>query len=206
MKNGVLAGDSKEKSGGRRSFYLVPNSGLSFPEDWQSFYRDVFDLRVDLAGLAIPNKLTGFDRLLVIAGGLGLWRIYGRCEALFPCYKWTDDNLGLVVRSERVARQKDYAVWVRDRVEADEELKNFSAYDLKQQKISSITLEERLIYELKYFQETRQHLDIQNITLCAGSAAPSGVVHVGFYDGMMKVRCCHLLNHNPDLRSRQVVC
>ena len=67
--------------------------------------------------------------------------------------------------SERTAKNGPYAIRVRDRVEADEELKNRSARDLQQQGILGITIEEREIFELKYFTETGQHLDIVNWTL-----------------------------------------
>jgi len=55
-------------------------------------------------------------------------------------------------------------------------LKNLSANDLGRRNIAGITLEERLVYELKYFEETGNHLDIKNWTLCAGSCYSDGFV------------------------------
>jgi len=174
-------------------------------KDWQVFYDDVFGIKVDFSDLVIPEKRVDFDRLVIVVQELRLQRFYDKCEALFPCYKWTDDNLDLVVKSERISANGLYAVWIRDRVEADEELKNLSTYDLIQQKVAGITLEERLVYELKYFKETGKHLDVRNVTLCTGSVAAGGIVFVGFYNGKMRVRCCYIHNHNNDLRSRQVI-
>jgi hypothetical protein len=67
--------------------------------------------------------------------------------------------------------------------EADEELKNKSAEDLQRQGIECITLRERLIMELLYFKETGKHLDVDNITLCAGSRAQRGGVPGVRWDG-----------------------
>ncbi|MBU1159674.1 hypothetical protein KKD04_00640, partial [Patescibacteria group bacterium] len=77
---------------------------------------------------------------------------------------------------DRTTKDNAYAIRVRNVVEADEEFKNLSANQLKEQNIPGITLEERLIYEIKFFKETGKHLDIQNITLCAGSRYVDGDV------------------------------
>ena len=90
--------------------------------------------------------------------------------------------------------------------EADEDLKNKSANDLEQEGISGITLRERLLYELGYFNKTRQHLDIENITLCSGSRDADGHVPcVDWSSGKLYVGW-----HNPSyrhdfLRSRRAV-
>lgn len=144
--------------------------------DWQKFYRDLFWLEVDFSGLLVPARKKGFDRLIVVAQGMTPQRLYDKCRELFPCWKWTDRNLDDIVQSERTAKDGPYAVWFRDTVEADEDLKNLSANDLKKKDIPGITLEERLLMELKYFKETGDHLDIVNVTLCAGSRFSDGGV------------------------------
>lgn len=63
--------------------------------------------------------------------------------------------------------------WVQ---EADEELKNLSAEDLKKTGIQCITLRERLIMEKMWFDKMGTHLDIDNWTLCAGSRYADGDV------------------------------
>lgn len=141
--------------------------------NWQNFYVDVFGLNPDFSNLRIPEKREGFDRLIVIAQGMTPNKLYAKCVELFPSWRYTD-NLDLII-SDRKA-DHDYAIWVRDRVEADEELKNKSANTLKEDGVVAITLEERLLYELKFFEETGKHLDISNWTLCAGSRDPNGNV------------------------------
>ena len=174
--------------------------------DWQNFYRDTFDSEVDFSELQVPKKEEGFDRLIIVAQGMTPQRLYDKCKELFPCWKWTDKNFNKVVSSERTSKNGAYAVWFRDRIEADEELKNLSANDLKEQGITGITLEERLLYELKYFAETGKHLDVKNITLCSGSRdSDGGVPDVYWCSDQLEVYW-----YDPDdgyefLRSRRAV-
>lgn len=175
--------------------------------DWQDFYREVFGIEADFSNLVIPAKRDGFDRLLIIAESMTPQRLYDKCSELFPSWKWTESNLDEIVTSDRTVKGA-YAIWVRDRVEADEELKNLSANQLKERNISGITLEGRLIYELKYFKETGKHLDINNVTLCSGSRIRVGSVPlVNFFSntGLVGVDDCHPDNHHDRLRSRQAV-
>lgn len=68
-------------------------------------------------------------------------------------------------------------------VEADEEHENKSYDDLEREGIlqDCITLRERFLMELQYFQKTGEHLDMNNATLCAGSRHPlGGVLYVGW--------------------------
>ncbi len=173
--------------------------------DWEKFYQDVFGLQKNFSGLRIPNKKPGFDRLLVVAKGLTPNRIYNRMKELMPAWKYWN-NLDSII-SERKA-DRDYAIWVRDRVEADEELKNKSADVLKQEGIQGITLEERLLFELKYFKETGKHLDEQNVTLCAGSRLSLGALPYVRWNGWHRrvgVDWCVAARACGHLRGRQVV-
>jgi hypothetical protein len=143
--------------------------------DWENFYQEVFGIEIDFSNLQVPTHQKGFDRLIVVAEGITLQRIYDRCKEHFPCWKWTEKSLSEVTTSERTVKGA-YALWFRDVVEADEDLKNLSANNLKEKGVPGITLEERLLYELKYFRETGEHLDRENITLCAGSRCSDGYV------------------------------
>jgi len=90
--------------------------------------------------------------------------------------------------------------------EADEDLKNKSANDLKREGIAGITLRGRLLYELEYSKKTGQHLDIDNITLCAGSRySDGGVPGVGWCSGGLGVDWCYPGDSRAALRSRRAV-
>ena len=187
---------------------IIDASGKVLTEitDWQQFYHDLFGLEIDLLGLSVPAKKKGFDRLVIVAQGMTLQRLYDNCVKLCPCWKWTDDDLDKIVQSERTAKDGTYAVWFRDVVEADEELKNLSANDLKEKGIPGITLEERLLMELKYFKETGNHLDIKSWTLCSGSrCSGGGVPYVGWDSGRLGVDWCRPGHAGGHLRSRRAV-
>jgi len=131
---------------------FLPDNSL---EAWQNLYQATFGIKVDLSNLQIPEKKEGFDRLIIVAQGITPQIIFDRCRKLFPCEKLDTTNLE-AVRSERTSKKATYAVWFRERTEADDELRGLSARNLKDRSEQGITLEERLLFELKYFTETRK--------------------------------------------------
>ncbi|MBI2033904.1 MAG: hypothetical protein HYT13_02285 [Candidatus Liptonbacteria bacterium] len=170
---------------------------------WQFFYEKHFNLDRDFSTLRIPEHEEGFDRLIVVAEGMTPEKIFSRIKSLMPAWKYSD-NLDDIT-SDRKA-DKDYCVWVRNRVEADEELKNKSANDLKRENIPSITLEERFIYEIKFFDETGKHLDVDNSTLCTGSRHSGGSVPGVYWSGVqVGVFWSGPGGQSVDMRSRAVV-
>lgn len=200
---GELAG--KIKAIFKQESELVVSDISVLLSDWQNFYSEL-GIEADFSNLKIPEKQPGFDRLIIVAKGMTPQLLYDKCKELFPCWKWTDENLNKIVESERTAKNSAYAIWVRNRVEADEELKNLSADDLKNKNIPGITLEERLIYELKYFKETKNHLDVKNITLCAGSRCSDGrVPHVDWFFGRLELYWSSSVLRDDGLRARRAV-
>ncbi|MEK9185955.1 MAG: hypothetical protein AAB863_04230 [Patescibacteria group bacterium] len=176
--------------------------------DWQSFYKKFFGLDTDFSSIRIPERKSGFDRLLIIAQGFTPNRVYDACSPQnFACWRYVDDLDVSVTHNDRVPTEH-YAIWVRDRQEADEELKNISANDLQKKKINGITLLERMVFGLKYWSETGRHLDVKNVTLCAGSRHRDGYVPrvcwVGSY-GRVHVSWFHPDDSDSRLRSRQAV-
>ncbi len=144
-------------------------------KEWEEFYQDVFGVKPDFSSLAIPEKQEGFDRLIIVAQGITAQRAYDKCAELFP----SSSSVGDMKRmwQDRGA----YAIWIRDRVEADEELKRVSVRELA---VPGISLLGRLLYELKYFKETRKHLDRKNTTLCTGSC------YYNYYDNLCVPTVC----------------
>lgn len=175
--------------------------------EWEGFYQGVFGIKTDFSNLQIPKKESGFNRLIIMAAGMIPQRIYDKCEELFPCWKWNSDNLDIVVTySERTSKNGAYAIWARDCIEADEEFKNHSADTIKEKNITTETLEERCIHELKYFKETGEHLDMKNITFCTGSRYSSGEVpSISWVSGKFRLRSVLPDRAGHQLRSRRVV-
>lgn len=202
-KKGKLASEMRK--------ILIRSNGnegvLSSILDWQNFYKEYFNLNLDLSTLAIPAKPTeGNWRLLIIAD-ISLESLYVKCKEKFRCWRWTNNNLDKIVTfNERDAKSGSYAIWVRDEIEADEKYKNFSANHIKEIGTKTETLAERLIHELKFFQETGKHLDIENVTLCAGSRyGDSSVPDMHWSDGKMYVSWYRPVSQDDDLRAREVV-
>lgn len=176
--------------------------------DWRKLYSGLFGLKIDLSGLSVPGRKKGFDCLIVVAQGMTPQQLYDKCAELFPCWCWTEEDLDKIVQSERTAKGGHYAAWFQDVVKADEDLKNLSANDLEKKRIPGITLEERLLYELKYFKKTGGHLDIENITLCSGSRySDGGVPEVSWIPvrRVLRVGWYHPGVSGPGLRSRRAV-
>lgn len=175
---------------------------------WQAFYKEI-GIVVDFSGLRIPAKRRGFDRLIAVPQGTKIQQVYDASAGLFGCWKYTDVNLDeIVTENDRNPASGSYAIWVRDRVEADEEWRSKSAEQLRERGISGITLLERLLYELKFFKETGRHLDIKNVTLCSGSRYRDGnapVVDFFEFRGGVRVDWYRPRIAYGHLRSREVV-
>ena len=156
--------------------------------EWERFYLHHFDLIYDFASLTVPVSPGDGWKLLIIAE-TRLEDLYAACKKSFPCWLWTDGNVDSIVTwNERDSKNGPYGIWIKDNVEADEELKNLSATDIKEKGLATETLAERLIHELKFFTETGGHLDMKNVTLCAGSRDSFGAVPgVCCRDGEMRV-------------------
>lgn len=123
-------------------------------------------------------------------------------------YLYANDLDREVTKNDRDSAKGSYVVSFRATIEADEENKNLSANDCAERAIQGITLLERLLLELTYFLATKQHLDVENVTLCAGSRDRFGIVPgVSWYSGDRKV-CVFwygLGNSGGTLRARSVV-
>ena len=146
-------------------------------QDWQNFYREVFQMETDFSKIKIPEKKEGFERLLIMQKGLTAQKLFDKCAELFAAKNSMGGNLDEVVTSDRNALEQSYAIWVRDNVEADEELRGLSAYYIQGKGLPTETLAERLLDEIKYFKQTVKHLDNHDVvTLCAGSHSGDGDV------------------------------
>lgn len=155
--------------------FLVPMDTANQLDRWHTLLADTFGITIDIKSLTIPERRPGFDRLIVVPKGLTMNRIIEVFRTKFAVSLYVEDLDADVTTNDRT-NVETYAVWVRDNVEADEELKNLSAEQLAEKKIQGNTLMERLLLELVYFNETGKHLDVQNVTLCNGSRDSGGLV------------------------------
>ena len=192
---------------------FISLKNFSYSTEWNIFYHDYFGLEtMDLSKIIIPKRREGLNRLLIIPENMDFEIAYDACQSKFSCWINARKSLSELIdwaKEERDPRKGAYAIWVRDRREADKELKNLSVDNLKEKNIPGITLTERLVYELKYFAETGKHLDAEKTTLCSGSCLFNGcTINVSW--GRKRVKCLSISWSDlgvagEDLRSREVI-
>lgn len=127
---------------------------------------------------------------------------------------WSDSELDKQFPPNKTSRQFK---WIQ---EADPENKNKSADDCEKEGLQSITLRERIIFEKLWFDKTKTHLDIDSVTICAGSRHRDGSVpgvdwgrcddglgvsryHPRFAHGSVRARACVQLDSAVELKHEE---
>jgi hypothetical protein len=139
---------------------------------WQSFYREIFGIRINIANLEIPSTNDAFNRLLVISPKLSLDSIWRKSAKFFPCEEFTfaGGSLDAYFPVNEYRPEKDYAAWVVDSPEPERPAASLGEIVLRRTLGANyITLREHLIFRLRYFTETHRHLDILCPTTCIGT-------------------------------------
>ncbi|MFH1193676.1 MAG: hypothetical protein V1661_01635 [bacterium] len=175
--------------------------------NWQSFYRRHFNIDVDFSSVRIPEYQEEFERIILMPRGLTREMILKALKIAFPVFYYYDDFDAAEKFNCRDALQGSYAIRVRDCVRADNQLKNLSARNLEQMGIAGITLPERRIYELKYFDETGRHLDDSGtVTLCSGTTDALGNFSgVRWHDEKLDLDWYEPQQKSSNLRARAVM-
>ena len=149
--------------------------------EWVQFYREVLGVEVHFSNLKIPKRIPSFTRLLVVAKGLTLKRILAVSKKHYvvddsPSGRYYFGDLETRGTHDRLPSEA-YAVWVRDQVDPDLKFTDLPPRLLKERGVQGITLLEHLLFHLKYFRETGQHLDSnRNATFCFGSRDAYGSI------------------------------
>lgn len=139
-------------------------------EVWRKFYQKYFQFDLSVAEVRIPEKPTEGDwRLIIVAQGLTLNQVYKRMNKTFKCGKHFEDLDASVTKNARDTKEATYAVWVHAGAEPDEKYLGKSTNQADSDMKIGITLMERMLLEIIYFEETGKHLDIGGWTMCTGS-------------------------------------
>lgn len=188
--------------------FAVMDEYVTLREGWQKFYKEHFKWDVDFSRVIIPPKpAIGSWRLLIIAQGMTLNKMFARMEQLFKCWKYAD-NLDTAVSTNVRTTASHYAVWVRDGVEPDAEFLGKSVREADPDMKIGMTLLERTTLGVKYFAETNKHLDIKGLTFCSGSLDSDGDVPYMFWspiDDHVFVRWCYVDDSDGSHGVRQAV-
>lgn len=145
--------------------------------EWVEFYWNYFRLSVDFKDVIIPDNPGDFDRVIFIPKGLTIAMAISAMRSHFKVDTGGLHDIDQQIKGRNVREANlDYAVRFHDRQDADQELELHSYNQVKASGINCITLLERLVYELKYWAESGQYLDMypgngrwHTATLCAGS-------------------------------------
>jgi hypothetical protein len=156
--------------GNRSSFQIAValDNCLEEIASWRKFFREHLEMETDFF-LRMPRLRKGASQSVIVCPGvtpLNLWR---KCEEQFPCAtEGIGDDMDFWlsnVTSKRVAEESAYGVWIIDDM-LFQEFEAFakaisdagkSAESLDSGTLGGITLEERLLFELKYFRERGSH-------------------------------------------------
>ena len=161
--------------------------------DQLQLYATHFNRELDLSTVELPERTKEqeqeFTRLLIIDKKLATEEAYQACKKQFPCYHYQENKpLDQLIDPEQEERnpqtQGSYAIWVEDSQNAPERNANLSANQIKERKLQTMTLRERLYDELYHWDknssnpdQTQRHLDSTNTyTHCSGSRHVGGHV------------------------------
>jgi hypothetical protein len=175
-------------------------------ERWRKFYQKYFSLELNFTDIAIPER-PSIDTwsLVIIAQGLTLNQVYKSMSSAFKCWKYADDLDASVTKNTRDTKSA-YAIWVHDRVEPDVQYLGHSTKQIDPDMTIGVTLLERMIMEIAYFDFQGKHLDIKGITFCSGSRNSDGFVPcVSFFDSKVDVGWYDLDESFSDCGVREAV-
>ncbi len=159
-----------------REVFSITDEYGTVRTEWEEFYKTQFGCDVDLSGVIIPvHPEKGSWRLLFIAKGITMNRAFEQASKLFKCWKYGDNLDKAISKNSRIA-SNHYAVWVMDGIEPDVEYLGKSTRQADPDMKLGMTCLERIIFEIKYFLETGNHLDIKGVTFCSGSRHAAGRV------------------------------
>lgn len=176
---------------------------------WQKIYKEWFNLEKDFSNLEIPSIYNNRKHFAVIvAEEINMSLVGEAIKKEFKIWVHNEDLDVSGIKNDRDSKKGDYVVFFKKNIEADEEFKDLSANKLAETGHKGITLLERLLLEVLYFNETKKHLDIKNVTICTGSRGFCGRVPRVFWNsghGKLRVDWNYPDSAGDNLRSRAVV-
>lgn len=187
----------------------VNGSSAAVNPDWKKVYETLGMLTeydFEIANLVISEQ-DGLWTIPVIKGVTCNKAVAGLKGMGVRVWTYKDDlDKDVTVNGRDPNRDGSYVVSFHNNVEADEENKDQSANQRREQGCKDITLLERMLLDLGYFLKTGKHLDIKNWTLCSGSRCSGGFVPCAHWgSGSFEVGWDHSDNRLGSLRARSVV-
>lgn len=198
------------------SFEISRLDTAVFMEGTAKYYNDRWKLHeFDPGNIVLPPYRRDFGWGLIVppaSAGITAQRAYEKLGERFAVWKYTNSSLDEAIDLTKEARlpgETGYAIWCRPVVEADDCHKNKSANAIAKARINPMSLLERLLLgDFVLYLGWVNHLDEENITLCAGSRDSCGdVPGVNWRRGDRRlcVDWCRPGDASGGLRVREVV-
>lgn len=178
---------------------------------YEKYFWKIHGLKTDFSGIRIPKADDNdFPWFVCRPENFSPERAYSGGKKLYPKWKYTDKPLDDVLNLSfgRDGETRPYIARFRANWEADENLANFSANMITEKGINTACLTERLILGDFLYWKFKRHIDVKNITLCAGSRYSDGrMPSVRWYGagGEMRVSRYDSGGAHDSLRAREVV-
>ncbi len=175
--------------------------------EWYQLFM-VRSLFVNTSTLNKPVSHHGFNSLIVVHEQLTLNELLRILQSEFEIKTDIIDFDSAVPANDRSPKYGTYSVLVRNRLEADAELKNILPILAVEMEVAGMTLMERLLLEYKFFKKTGKHLDTESHTICSGSRYADGSVPlVGWnsLESVLEIDFASADETGPQQRIREVV-
>jgi len=150
---------------------VIGNETVVLKKKWQKIYLKFFKKRVDFSNLEIPigyNSKNHFG--IIVAKGQTMNEAIAAMEKKIMVSLPSED-LDANIISDRIT-DKDYFIMFDKNVEFYGSLRMMSANEFAEMGGRGITLLERLLLGIYYFNETKRYLDVDNfdhLTMCFSS-------------------------------------
>lgn len=150
---------------------------------WTAIYQKYFGITPEWPEVDLDKYDPKLYFLIAVAKNISMNNVLDKMEcrfSVFPIYHNLDQD---VPKHERMP-DDSYIVLAARSVEADPELACMPVRDLDNTLgFQGITLLERMLLELYYYESTGEHLDRETINLCSGSRDFQGdIIGVQFTD------------------------
>lgn len=149
---------------------------------WQDFYSRHFGEQHDFSGVRIPAQQLGFNQLILVPTGMTPYRAIVRCQELFAVYYVVyglEQNGGHGQYTHSRTANQSYALWLEGKFQHIGSTKDAFEAAVTRHHSDSLTMLERLLLELKYFDENPGHhpnpvKSLERYELCFGSQQVQG--------------------------------
>ena len=177
IRNGKITIDDFEKFLNQKN--ELPSSVMGITADWQKFYQEVFNLKVDFSQTIIPNNTnTKLNFLQFMPQGLTYSQVHDKEKSMYPKYWDWNDNWPNEMSLDFEERKTDqnYAIWHSGLAEVEDDYADKTSNWILSHKIKTMTRLERGVFGLYMLWKHNIIIDRRFITYCTGSRDSGGRV------------------------------